>query len=382
MQADDHDRRTTSSFSPAPAARKLTTVKILLVRRGFSATGGAEAYLLRLAAELARQGCQVALATSGEWPASAWPHGPLFRLPGATPSAFAAAFARLEHGCEATLALDRTPGCDVFRAGDGVHAAWLARRAALEPRWKTWMRQWSPKHGALLLLEKKVLETTPLVIANSPMVAAEIQRWHGVEASRLRVIPNGLGTAFRLVHKAEARRRLGVEESAYCLLFAGTGWERKGLAVAARAVEKMKPGVLLLAAGRGHPPRLASPRVRLLGPRQDLGLLFSAADAFVLPTYYDPFSNACLEALAAGLPVFTTTANGLASYLEPGCHGEVVEPGDPVALAQALEAWRGREASEQCRALAARFSISRNAAETLEALRAAANSARQTRLEH
>ena len=39
--------------------------------------------------------------------------------------------------------------------------------------------------------------------------------------------------------------------------------------------------------------------VRLLGPRQDVPRLFAAADVFILPTIYDPFSNATLEALAS-----------------------------------------------------------------------------------
>ena len=55
--------------------------------------------------------------------------------------------------------------------------------------------------------------------------------------------------------------------------------------------------------------------------------LYAAVDVFVLPTIYDPFSNACLEALAAGLPVLTTTANGFAEILTPGVTGDTFTPG-------------------------------------------------------
>ena len=79
---------------------------------------------------------------------------------------------------------------------------------------------------------------------------------------------------------------------------------------------------------------IRSPCARFLGAVEDLPALFSAADVFTLPTIYDPFSNACLEAIAAGLPVVTTTANGFSEILTRGVHGDVVEPGDVTALAQ------------------------------------------------
>src|SRR5256885_5550154 len=47
-----------------------------------------------------------------------------------------------------------------------------------------------------------------------------------------------------------------------------------------------------------------------VGVVRDMPALYGSADVFLLPTVYDPFSNACLEALAAGLPVITTKANG------------------------------------------------------------------------
>ncbi|MCX7869242.1 MAG: glycosyltransferase family 4 protein [Terrimicrobiaceae bacterium] len=352
-------------------------MNIALVRRGFSATGGAEAYLLRLAAELSQRGHELRLITSGDWPEEAWPHGPLSRLPGHTPTAFANAFARLPRDYDVSLALDRTPGCDVFRAGDGVHAAWLERRSAFEPAWKSFLRRWSPKHGALLVLERRVFATCRHVIANSRMVAREITRWHDVPPGRIEVIPNGLSAALPAVSKARAREQLRLPTGAFVVLFAGTGWERKGLRFAVEAADRMPEGTLLLAAGRGFPARFAGPRVRLLGPKRDLAPLFSAADVFVLPTLYDPFSNACLEALAAGLPVVTTTANGFSEIIEPGRHGSVVEPGDAAALAEALASWRGREAGDECRALAAQFTIARNAQATLALLEAATNCARQ-----
>ena len=101
--------------------------------------------------------------------------------------------------------------------------------------------------------------------------------------------------------------------------------------------------------------------------------LLAAADVFILPTLYDPFSNACLEALAAGLPVVTTADNGFAEILTPGADGEVVpHAADVDALAAALRAWadptRRAAARETIRAKAARFTIEENLARTLAVL--------------
>jgi UDP-glucose:(heptosyl)LPS alpha-1,3-glucosyltransferase len=132
----------------------------------------------------------------------------------------------------------------------------------------------------------------------------------------------------------------------------------------------------LLVAGRGPADLHRSSSVRFLGPVSDLSSLFAAADILVAPTWYDPFSNACLEALSAGLPVITTPANGFSEILTPGLHGDILPCGDSLALAEAIESWkktgRAAEAREACRQRASEFSIDRNARETLEILEAAA----------
>ena len=123
---------------------------------------------------------------------------------------------------------------------------------------------------------------------------------------------------------------------------------------------------------RFNAKRYRSSRARFLGATEDLPVLFSAADVFTLPTIYDPFSNACLEAIAAGLPVVTTTANGFSEILTPGVHGDVVEPGDVEALARALEAWKSRDTaatSDACRILAGDYSIERNVEATLDVIK-------------
>ena len=346
-------------------------VDIGLVRRGYSRTGGAEAYLLRLASGLHARGYRPALYATNDWPEDRWPFGELIRLDASQPLEFARAFGRARKPGQTVLSLDRVPGCDVFRAGDGIHAAWLQRRSCFESGWRRRMRFFNLKHAALLSLERQVFKTARAVIANSRLVAEEIALWHDFPAERVHVVPNGIGASMPRTPREEARRRLEIPDRAFCILFVGTGWERKGLRFAIEAMEVLGSDALLLVAGRGNANQYRSSRARFLGATEDLPVLFSAADVFALPTIYDPFSNACLEAIAAGLPVVTTTANGFSEILTPGVNGDVVEPGDVAALARAIEAWRSRDAattSDACRSLAEQYSIERNVQATLDVI--------------
>ena len=172
--------------------------------------------------------------------------------------------------------------------------------------------------------------------------------------------------------RLETRRELGLRDDDFAVLFAGSGWERKGLRFAIGAMNAARlPRATLLVAGRGNERGLPrSGRVRFLGPVKDMPRHLAAADAFILPTLYDPFSNASLEALAAGLPVITTAHNGFAEIIESGVEGEVVaQPDDIAALSAALEKWSdpARRAAIRPRllALGAKFSIAENVRQTL-----------------
>ena len=75
-----------------------------------------------------------------------------------------------------------------------------------------------------------------------------------------------------------------------------------------------------------------APRVHFAGSQKDVTRWYGAADCFVLPTLYDPFPNAALEAMASGLPVITTSQCGAAEFVEEGVGGTVCEAGDVVGL--------------------------------------------------
>jgi glycogen synthase len=72
-------------------------------------------------------------------------------------------------------------------------------------------------------------------------------------------------------------------------------------------------------------------------PRQDLPSVFGQARVLAVPSWQEGFSNAALEAMAAGRPVVCTSSAGIAELIRGTGAGEVVPPGDDAALAEALE---------------------------------------------
>ena len=126
-------------------------------------------------------------------------------------------------------------------------------------------------------------------------------------------------------------------------------------------------------AGRGNPRGYKSKRVQFLGEVVDLVPIYAAADIFILPTIYDPFSNACLEALASGLPVITTRSNGFSEIIENGVHGSIVDLANDVeGLRNAILFWSDKARRSSARSTiterAAQFDIAKNVEQTLAIL--------------
>src|ERR1041385_7192542 len=91
-----------------------TRPTIGLVRRGHSETGGAEAYLKRLARGLRESGHATRLFTDASWPDREWLWGPITRLRGETAHRFADELEKAESRkqCDLILSLERVWQCD------------------------------------------------------------------------------------------------------------------------------------------------------------------------------------------------------------------------------------------------------------------------------
>lgn len=251
------------------------------------------------------------------------------------------------HSCERTLYQD------IYRAGDGCHKEWLIQRAKVESPMKNLLVRLNPLHWVLLFLEKRIFREGhyKYIIANSRRGKEEIISHYGVPKNKIKIIYNGVNSdgchdLERDLYRFQIRKEYGLDEKDKVLLFVGSGFKRKGLAYAIRAVATVKmPNVKLLVVGKDNPKRYINLCQRLnlnhqvifAGPCTHIEKIYAAADVFILPTIYEPFSNACLEAMACGLPVVTTEVNGASEAVETGINGYVVRNSwDVNGLAQAV----------------------------------------------
>ena len=330
-------------------------MRLAVVRQRYTPFGGAERFLDSALAALAERGVGVALYTR-DWPGNGAgrfePHivdpfhvGGLWRDAG-----FARAVCRALDGADVDLVQshERLACCDVFRAGDGVHAAWLDERLRhLAPLRRLGVRL-NPHHRYRIAMERRMFRSARLraVICNSQMVKEDIRARFDVPEDRLRVIYNAVASdAFTpelRSHRARVRARHGIGEDATVFLHVGSGFERKGVATSIDALAQLLAPVHLIVVGTDrHAARYAARarslglerRVTFAGPQADPRPYYGAADAFVLPTLYDPCPNAALEAMACALPIVTSTRSGAAEIALAHDAGFACAPGDAAALA-------------------------------------------------
>ncbi len=339
--------------------------------RRFHPYGGGERFLGRLLEALPEGRFELHLFTTGSPPAGPWVH---HRVPtlGWLPwgrfwgFAWSVAGAVARHPVDLLYAHDPILARpDLFRAGGGCHLAYLAAMAAAAspPR-----RLWEgvrPRHRVMAAVERRCFRAARQVVVNSARVRQEVVDHYGVPPERVAVVHNGIDLdrfdpARRKKARAAVAGRFPEVADRVRLLYVGSGFRRKGVDTLLRALARVEAGVRerlhLLVVGKeprmGRYRRLAARLavaewVTFTGPLSEVDELLLGCDGFCFPTRYEPFSNACLEALAAGLPLITTAANGVAELLDEG-GGVVVEDAEDVAaLAAAIgrmgdARWRDR----------------------------------------
>jgi UDP-glucose:(heptosyl)LPS alpha-1,3-glucosyltransferase len=233
------------------------------------------------------------------------------------------------HPPELVQSHERLLCCDVYRAGDGVHRVRLEEFLRDESPLARRTIEWSPYHRYLLEMERRLYASPALraVICSSRMVRDEIRDRFGVAEEKLRVIYNAVdGDVFSpklRQHRAAVRDKLGVPDAATVFLIC-SDHASEGVATAISALARLPLDTYLFVVGRDRArsryKRLAQQhgvahRVALLGPQEDPRPFYGAADAFVLPTLYDPCPNAVLAAMASGLPVVVSTKCGAAELV-------------------------------------------------------------------
>ncbi|HNS81664.1 MAG TPA: glycosyltransferase family 4 protein [Kiritimatiellia bacterium] len=332
-------------------------MKIAFVKQKYVPFGGGELYLERLAGACRDRGDEVHLITAA-WPGNRvsaftvhpvpvrnWSHASVAR-------SFSHNLKEIIRsvGFDVVFSLDRTEQQHIWRAGEGAHPVWLDRRGEFEPAWKVRLARLSSRQRTLLKLERRCVSRTPVIIANSQMVKNDLENCYDLSGKRVEIIHNGVDFSRfspdgREEARTQVRSRLQVNPAVPLLLFAGSGFRRKGLPELMRALRGVPDAVLLVIGRDKSAPwiRLAaslgvSGRVRFLAPSESLPELYRAADVTVFPTWFDSFGFVGLESMACGTPLVTTPFAGVSELVREGVNGAVIARPDAAdELAAAIQ---------------------------------------------
>jgi UDP-glucose:(heptosyl)LPS alpha-1,3-glucosyltransferase len=337
----------------------LSGPRIALVRQRYNAAGGAERFVSRAMEALRRDGAEITLITRR------WQDGAGAGIVALDPFhigrtwrdwSFARAVCRhvRETRYDLVQSHERLACCDVYRAGDGVHREWLLQRSRVVGPLRR-ASLWANPHHRYLLARERELFASPrvrAVICISRMNREEIMRHYGTPEGKLPVVY--LGIDLDHFHPAERARlrpaqraALGFGEPDLVLVCVGSGFERKGVATLLRAVAKSSVRChAIVVGGDKHAAGYEAlarelgiaDRVRFAGVQKDARPWYAAGDVFVMPSLYEPFGNANMEALAMGLPVITSTKSGVAELLRPGVSGYVHDALDADGVAVSIAA--------------------------------------------
>lgn len=333
-------------------------MRLAIVRQRYTPYGGAERFIERALDALAERGVELTLVTR-RWPGGSDPRiTPLIVDPpylGRTMRA--ASFARA--ACAALAKLPRTlvqshermDCCDIYRAGDGVHAVWVDERLRGGGAGERLAVATSPYHRYVMAAERRMFASPRLaaVICISRMVQGEIHERFGLPLARLPVIYNAIDPAVfnpgLATQRDATRAQWDIPREACVFLLVGSEYARKGVGRAIEALARAPAPAHLLVVGRDrHPQRYAAlaqrlgvaRRVTFAGAQKDPRPFYGAADAFVLPTLYDALSNAVLEGLSCGLPVITSDRCGAGELVRESGAGFVTGARHIDAIADAM----------------------------------------------
>jgi UDP-glucose:(heptosyl)LPS alpha-1,3-glucosyltransferase len=328
------------------------TARLTLLKSHFTHRGGAEKHARLLAQAFHEKGCELTVLTT-EPVIEPFPFEVVALTPQSLTSvskiwefeAFCSEYVK-KHPADIVFGMDRNRFQTHLRAGSGVHRAYLDHRRGYEPFWKRLRHRLNPLHTTLLHLEKAAFEhhELQLLFVNSNMVKEELLTHYNVAPEKICVIHNGV--EWSALQESFDSWQEHKDPNGFTFLFLGSGFERKGLRPLLFALQALDNTDVQLDVV-GDDPKLKqfeqlayslglSQQVTFHGRQNAIHSFLQKADTLVLPTYYDPFANATIEALAMGLFVLTSKTNGGSEVLTEES-GYLFESMDPYALKEGLQ---------------------------------------------
>jgi D-inositol-3-phosphate glycosyltransferase len=201
--------------------------------------------------------------------------------------------------------------------------------------------------------ERRVATNAQAIVVSDQHEVDALVRLYEAPRQSIHVIPCGVDAAlFRPMDRRQAREALSLDGNP-TLLFVGRLDPLKGLDVLLHIIAALEDSTVRLLVVGGDPAtgaegrRLAAlaetlglaAQVRFEGvvPQENLPLYYNAADALVMPSYYESFGLAALESMACGTPVVAARVGGLASLVRDWDTGCLVAGHCPDSFAQRLE---------------------------------------------
>lgn len=370
----------------------------LVTRRFDPAGGGTERDLTITARLLAHAGYRVTIyaedvsASTNEWPVRRVASPRLGRALGLLWFARAAGAVARREGAELVLSFARIVDADILRSGGGAHSSYVRAAARWQSGPARIAMRVSPYHRVQMLVERRGFESPRFrrAIAVSNLVRDDLMQTFALAPAQTVTLYNGVELD-RYFPESEAsvrdeiRREFGVRDARPAVMFVGNGFARKGLRFLIEAWPAIGGGARLIVVGadRAAPSyeRLArrlglEDRVKFLGRRADVERLMRGADAFALPSLFEPFGNVALEAMASGVPALTTRLCGVAEVMPEALRGYIVnDPANRTELAARMNALIEAASSLKAtaRAAAEQYTWERHAHELLAIVEAAAD---------
>lgn len=210
---------------------------------------------------------------------------------------------------------ERIPGCDIYRAGDGVHRRWLLQRARILPAWRAQMLMYDRYHRYVMRAEREMYQAPELkaVICNAEMIKREIVEDFDIDANKIHVIYNSIDSS-RFVPAQEAQRAMlrqqfGLPADAVVFCFVGSGFERKGLASAIRAIAGTSAWLIVVGQDKAERRYRDLARslgcegqIRFLGCKKKLCLFISYPMVYCCQRCMIPFLTSFLKRWPAACP--------------------------------------------------------------------------------
>jgi glycosyltransferase involved in cell wall biosynthesis len=208
------------------------------------------------------------------------------------------------------------------------------------------------------LIEDKIIKKSALIISLSESEKSFLQQQYNAFSEKIMVIPGGVDLKlFRPKNRVEARKKLNIGENDFVLLFTGRLEWRKGVGTFIHAAQLLRENIpqlkVLIIGGKIYGRqkniddfteyqrllKIAKDKkiediVIFLGciDRNRLPLYYSAANIFIIPSYYEPFGLVTLESMACKTPVIASEVGGLINIIRDKENGLLFKPRNPADL--------------------------------------------------